>query len=79
MRQQLFETSKVFIACVDVYEYHLSSGRASKPLHVQTVGEEIATQPQYIPSPARHPEGDEAVMNKRSSNLSHCLNTLSNK
>lgn len=53
-RQQLFETSKVFIACVDVYEYHLSDGRASKPLHVQTVGEEIATQPRYIPSPARH-------------------------
>lgn len=36
-RQQLFESSKVFIACVDVYEYHLSDGRASKPLHVQTL------------------------------------------
>lgn len=49
-RQQLFETSKVFIACVDVYEYRLSNGRASKPLHVQTVGEEIATQPRYTVS-----------------------------
>lgn len=63
-RQQLFETSKVFIACVDVYEYHLSDSSASTPLHVQRLGGEIATQPQYIPSPAGCTEGDETVTNK---------------
>lgn len=70
-RQQLFETSKVFIACVDVYEYHLSDSRASKPLHVQTLGGEIAKQPRYIPSPAECTEADETVMNKRAALPEH--------
>lgn len=70
-RQQLFETSKVFTACVDVYEYHLSDGRASKPLHVQTLGGEIATQPRYIPSPAGCTEGDGTAMNKRAALPEH--------